>query len=169
MPRTILAFLIVFGRAVTFVLQNLRSVVPDGEFDRWYTPKQAKMKDDAVMRYFVTLRNEIEKQGKLEVATNVEIAYINFTEIQQYRPPGATDFFMGDERGGSGWDVPQADGTVVQYYIDLPPSTATVVQTFAETEAEGHQLHGAKVDDLSKHYIDSLTKLVNEAREKFLP
>jgi hypothetical protein len=48
--------LIVFGRTVTFVLQNLRSKMAEGEFDAWYTPKQEEMKKNYVMKHFVTLR-----------------------------------------------------------------------------------------------------------------
>ena len=63
--------LIVFGRSVTFVLQNLKTPVGAETFDRWYKPIQEKLKSDVVMKYFVTLRNEILKQGKLPVSTSV--------------------------------------------------------------------------------------------------
>src|ERR1700754_2975461 len=62
--------LIVFGRSVTFVLQNLRSVVGEDEFDRWYKPHQEEMKSSPLMRYFVDARNMLEKQGRLNVATS---------------------------------------------------------------------------------------------------
>lgn len=48
-------------RRVTFVLQTLRSRV-DG-FDDWYSPLQEALRADPLMRYFVELRNEIEKRG----------------------------------------------------------------------------------------------------------
>ena len=38
--------LIVFGRSVTFVLQNLRSSVGKERFDSWYEPQQEMMKSD---------------------------------------------------------------------------------------------------------------------------
>lgn len=48
-------------RRITFVLQTLRSRV-DG-FDDWYEEIQERMRSDTLMRYFVNLRNEIEKRG----------------------------------------------------------------------------------------------------------
>src|SRR5262249_17042181 len=51
---------VVFGRMVTFALQNLRSIVPD--FDEWYAPHQEAMRSDPLMKYFSDLRTEIEKK-----------------------------------------------------------------------------------------------------------
>ena len=48
-------------RRVTFVLQTLRGRV-DG-FDDWYGEVQESLRSDPLMRYFVELRNEIEKRG----------------------------------------------------------------------------------------------------------
>jgi hypothetical protein len=48
-------------RRVTFVLQTLRSRVDD--FDSWYVDVQGRLRADPLMRYFVELRNEIEKCG----------------------------------------------------------------------------------------------------------
>jgi hypothetical protein len=48
-------------RRVTFVLQTLRGRV-DG-FDDWYGEVQEALRSDPLMRYFVELRNEIEKRG----------------------------------------------------------------------------------------------------------
>lgn len=48
-------------RRVTFVLQTLRSYSAD--FDGWYASVQARLRGDPLMKYFVNLRNEIEKRG----------------------------------------------------------------------------------------------------------
>lgn len=48
-------------RRVTFVLQTLRGRV-DG-FDDWNREVQEALRSDPLMRYFVELRNEIEKRG----------------------------------------------------------------------------------------------------------
>jgi hypothetical protein len=91
--------IIVFGRSVTFVLQNLRSVVEGGNFDRWYEPKQEKMKADPLMRYFVEARNEILKQGKIKVSTSGRVESFSSDDIQKLGtpPPGAKAFFLGDQ------------------------------------------------------------------------
>lgn len=52
---------VVFGRMVTFALQNLRSIIP--EFDQWYAPKQEQLRADPLARYFYELlTTEIEKK-----------------------------------------------------------------------------------------------------------
>jgi hypothetical protein len=62
---------VVFGRMVTFALQNLRSVVP--EFDGWYQAKQEEMKSDPLMRYFYQLRTKIETQVGRHTSSSVHI------------------------------------------------------------------------------------------------
>lgn len=58
--RILLGFLgvVVFGRSMTLVMQNLRSH-DQGAFDIWYAPWQAEMKDDPLMRYFNSLRTMV--------------------------------------------------------------------------------------------------------------
>jgi hypothetical protein len=53
----------VYGRATTNVLQKLRSV-NRAEFDAWYAPVRAWMKDDPLMKYFYELRSRILKEGE---------------------------------------------------------------------------------------------------------
>lgn len=54
---------IVFGRAVTNVLQNLRGV--EADFEAWYEPHQLKLKVTDFAQYFYELRSEILKQGTM--------------------------------------------------------------------------------------------------------
>ena len=49
------------SRSVTFVLQKALSHV--GSFEEWYGSKQAEMRKDAAMRFFLTLRNISQKEG----------------------------------------------------------------------------------------------------------
>lgn len=58
--RIVFGFLgiVVFGRTMTFVMQNLRR--HDGDaFARWYAPWQREMKADSLMRYFSDLRTMV--------------------------------------------------------------------------------------------------------------
>jgi hypothetical protein len=163
--------LITFGRSVTFVLQNLRSVVEPGRFDAWYEPHQQSLKDDPLMRYFVEARNELEKQGKLSVATKAHIHAFSSDDIKKFgRPPvGAAGFFIGDQLGGSGWEVELADGTKEKYYVDLPSSVGSVTQHFSNLpEAVSPELKRATVEDLAQRYIERLEVLVAAARTHFL-
>ena len=58
--RILLGFLgvVVFGRSMTLVMQNLRSHNREA-FDSWYAPWQAEMKNDPLMRYFYDLRTMV--------------------------------------------------------------------------------------------------------------
>ena len=61
--RILLGFLgvVVFGRSMTLVMQNLRSHDREG-FNKWYAPWQAEMKADPLMRYFYELRTTVIHQ-----------------------------------------------------------------------------------------------------------
>jgi hypothetical protein len=45
------ANIVIWGRTVTFVLQNLRSVIGEQEFNSWYEPIQAIMKADELLKF----------------------------------------------------------------------------------------------------------------------
>jgi hypothetical protein len=125
--------LIVFGRAVTNVLQNLRSTEP--AFDTWYEPYVKEMRDDPLLKYFYILRSEILKEGRLETGSRLHIRSFSFPgDLQRLgpKPSGAKTFFMGDQAGGSGWEVELPDGSTEKLYLDLPgdigkPRSALVV------------------------------------------
>ncbi|WP_299510746.1 hypothetical protein [uncultured Limnohabitans sp.] len=168
--RTGLRNLITFGRSVTFVIQNLRGV-RDVDFDSWYEPHQTAMKADPLMRYFVDARNELEKQGKLSVATSTHIKSFSSSDIRKFgRPPvGAQRFFIGDTLGGTGWEVELADGTTEKYYVDLPASIGEVKQQFTNfPAAKAPELAGKSVEELCTMYIDKLQELVTRAKSHFL-
>jgi hypothetical protein len=71
--------LVVFGRAVTNVLQNLRNTEPD--FDGWYEKYRIEMQSDPLMNYFYKLRSEILKEGQLKVGVK---AYIVIFKIEVF-------------------------------------------------------------------------------------
>ena len=58
--RILLGFLgvVVFGRSMTLVMQNLRRHDQEA-FDSWYAPWQEEMKGDPLMRYFYVLRTMV--------------------------------------------------------------------------------------------------------------
>jgi hypothetical protein len=159
--------LIVFGRSVTFTLQNLSSKAEG--FDEWYSAEQEVMKADSLMKYFLNLRNEILKQGKLNVSTSAHISSFNTEDIRKFpRPRNAVAFFIGDQIGGSGWEVELPDGSKEKYYVTLPSSIATVKQTFADMPREKFpELDGRSVEDLSSEYLEKLSALVSRARIRF--
>jgi hypothetical protein len=162
--------LITFGRSVTWVLQNLRSVIR-AEFDQWYEAKQKQMESDPLMRYFVKARNELEKLGKLSVSTVVNIhSFAPSLDLKKFGPPppGAVGFFVGDQCGGTGWEVAMPDGTKEKYYVELPAEIGEVKQYFANfPETREPELDGKSVEELSDIYLARLEAILIEAREHF--
>lgn len=155
---------IVFGRMVTFALQNLRSKV-DG-YDEWYAEKQAELKADPLMRFFSDLRTEIEKRTERHTGVS---SVLNFNLRRDRRhfepaPPGAISMFIADQTGGSGWQVRMADGSIEHYYVDIPKSIADVQVYFLKAPIE---YAGRSADDLLEQYLDKLSALVSEAQLRF--
>ena len=165
---------VTFGRAVTNVLQNLRSVVGAQNFDEWYLPFQDEMKQDALLRYFYLLRTEVLKKGTLQVSMSGGFNWANYGDMQsllQNPPPGARSFFIeGGQRGG--WRVELPDGTIATYYVDLPDHikrTVTEGFHFADPPLThlGAALRDTSVAALAKAYIAYLENLVAQATARF--
>jgi hypothetical protein len=161
--------LIVFGRSVTWVLQNLRSVNKN-DFEDWYVPEQEKMKNDPLMRYFINARNEIEKQGRINVSTRAKI-HFSSGDIEKFGPPppGAKGIFIADQFGGTGWEVEMPNGTKEKYYVELPAEIGEVKQQFINfPETADPELKGKSVEELCELYLNRLEMLLDSAREQFL-
>ena len=162
--------LVVFGRSVTFVLQNLKTPVGEAAFNEWYGPIQEQMKGDVLMKYFVTLRNEILKQGKLPVSTSASIS-MNSGDMAKLGtpPPGAKSFFIGDQAGGSGWEIELPDGSKEKYYVEIPESMAKVQQHFSELPVPGDdELKKKSIEELCEYYLENLEAVLDSARKCFL-
>ena len=162
--------LIVFGRAVTNVLQNLRSSEPD--FDAWYEPYVAEMRDDPLLRYFYVLRSEILKEGKLPTSNMTHIKQFEFPkDMQRLGPPptGAVAFFMGDQSGGSGWEVKLPNGDVEKFYVDIPGdigSSEVHLPDAPDTHRE-IPIPDKRIETLSGLYFSYLQAMVDDARTTF--
>lgn len=160
---------VVWGRAFTNVLQNLRSV--EGDFDAWYEPYRAEMAADPLMRYFYKLRSEILKQGQLRTSTGAHIR--NFNPAQDLArltpPPNAKSFFIGDQNGGSGWEIELPDGTTEKFYVSLPSDIGETWLTLSEAPEQhlGKELPNNKIDDLAALYLDYLHIMLVDAKQKF--
>jgi hypothetical protein len=168
--------LVVFGRAVTNVLQALRSVVGRDAFDTWYAPVQTEMREDQLLRFFYELRSEILKEGSTGSTYGAfHIETLNTDDLQpvlQNPPPGAKSFFMGDQLGGNGWIVELPDGTTAKYYIQLPPEIAenvSMTHHFANPPSshKDRPLSDTSINALATLYVEYLRHLVADAREHF--
>jgi hypothetical protein len=61
------------ARNVTFILQKNKHNVP--EFDTFYSPWQARLRDDPIMRWVVESRNRITKEGDLETESQNVVTF----------------------------------------------------------------------------------------------
>jgi hypothetical protein len=77
---------------------------------------------------------------------------------------------MGDQLGGSGWEVELPDGSTEKYYVKLPDHLRLEINLNLDKPIRRHM--GKRPDDqtaagLSRLYIDYLRDLVAEAEERF--
>lgn len=164
--------LVVFGRAVTNVLQGLRSTEP--EFDAWYARYVREMESDQLLKYFHKLRSVILKKGILKTSIRGFIRKFDFPyDLSRFGPPPpfAKSFFIGDKFGGTGWEVELPDGSKMKYYVKLPSDIGTVSLHFPDTPSHhlGKAVSGYSIEKLSELYIAYLRKMVQEAKVRFGP
>ena len=163
--------LVVFGRAITNVLQQLRS--SENEFDLWYTKYREEMKDDPLLKFFYKLRSEILKEGKVPVSTSayIESFYPDIDLRRIPKPPNAKAFFIGDRYGGSGWEVELPDGTIQKYYVQLPKDIGVISLLFKNPPNKhlGKNIKNKSPENLSELYIEYLRKMVKDAKKHFSP
>ncbi|GAB6688835.1 hypothetical protein BOVMAS28_11120 [Streptococcus uberis] len=142
--------LITTGRSVTFVIQNFKNDIGIKEFNDWYSVWQDRMKNNEVMKPFVTMRNNIEKQGRIDKSTVFHINSYNSNDLHKLeKPTNTVGYFMCDEIGGSGWTVDLGGGETDKIYIDLP-STIDTTLTFELKELD--HLKDMTSDDAIKYY-----------------
>jgi hypothetical protein len=161
---------VVFGRAVTNVLQNLRSKEP--YFDDWYEPYKKEMKSDSLMKYFYKLRSEILKRGVLELSSHTHLTNAKLPQVVERfgaPPVNAKTFFIGDNLGGSGWEIVLSDGSTEKYYVELPPDLGSSSLHFPipPSTHQGRPLTDTRIEVLSTTYLDYLDNLIRSAKERF--
>lgn len=155
---------VVFGRMVTFAIQNLRGVVPD--FDQWYSRKQEEMRADGLMVFFSNLRTEIEKKTERHTTVRGRAAFntSDFFRLLLPAPPGAVSFFVADEDGCCGWNIEGDDGKTTKYYVDFPAELGKYKVHLVEAPPQ-YRKHSAQ--ELVTMYLDKVEALVTEAKQEF--
>jgi len=157
----------VFGRSVTFALQNLRTVVGT-DFDEWYEPHLAMMKASPLFKYFKNLRNEILKEGPPPMASAMHVDHLNGADMARLTanpPPGAGMCFMGDPLGGSGWLVNMPDGSQEKFYVSLP-NDMRVTMSLRLVDQPNPDV---PITDLCREYVEALGAMVEDAESHFGP
>jgi len=165
-----LSNVVVFGRAVTNVLENLRSSEPG--FDEWYEPVSRALAADPLMKFFYGLRSRILKRGETGTNNYTCVKRLSPVDIKRFpEPANARRFFIGDSLGGSGWVVEVSPGIVEHYYVDLPEEIGTAGLFFedAPVASGAGGRHGADVVVLCEHYLIRMQGVLNDANGKFGP
>jgi hypothetical protein len=169
-----LRVVVTFGRAVTNVLQNLRSVVGKQVFDEWYEPRRQEMEADPLLKYLYRLRTEVLKEGTLQVSMSGRFDPPDLQDVRALMrdpPPGARSFFIeGGQRGG--WRIEMPDGTIATQYVEIPEHLKrTVTERFHFADPPlthlGRRLPDTSVAALARVYITYLEHLVADARVRF--
>ncbi|TFV82051.1 hypothetical protein E4V99_14045 [Microbacterium sp. dk485] len=151
---------VVFGRAVTNALENMRSDVPD--FNSWYEPRTAALGEDPRFRRLYKVRTEILHKAQVSPTASLYIEHLNFADLARLQtnpPPGATGFFMGDSSGGSGWTVDLGDGRTERYYVELPRDMRVDIRMEV---ADGEAV------DVVSAYLDALEQFIRDAYRQFV-
>lgn len=155
---------VMLGRTITIALQNMRGSVEG--FDEWYQPHQDEMKSDDTMRFFIDLRNRLEKQAITPTYSGVELRGTgNLLRAFGPPPPGAKGQFIGDRYGRSGWVIVLPDGSEDEYFVSLPKH---MVSTEVYFDTEIPELKGIDPIVAITRYLDRLETLISDARSRFL-
>lgn len=157
------------GRSVTFVIQTLKNIVGEETFNEWYEPWQEKMKQDQILKTFVTIRNEIEKQGKLDTSLSMHIEHLNSNDLQplmQNPPPHAVGFFIGDQIGGSGWEINYGDGITEKIYAELPKEVKLTIDF--DISKLSNLNNGLSTLEMLEHYYNFMLEIYKDAQKTFV-
>jgi hypothetical protein len=163
-----MANVVVAGRAVTNVLQLLRSKVEG--FDDWYEPWQQQMRQDPLLRYLYRLRSEILKEGEEGATTRQVISFDPVRDLPP-APPGTTFFYTEDENGGWGWNMQLEDGSIQRIYVSIPEDRVRSFLAFTDPPGEHLEApsHDASLQHVCELYVQYLQRLVDAAERRFAP
>lgn len=160
---------VVWGRAVTNVLQLLRSRATG--FDEWYAPWRREMQADPLMKYMYSWRSVMLKRGaQPPFEGEVDLRKLLPSLRIPAPPPNATGFFIGDETGGVGWMIRLPDGTSGKIYMSLPEDVAgnTLLLTDLPAEHLGARIVESSMEHVATIYLHYLYRLLHSAEQQFI-
>jgi len=162
------AAFVISARSITFVLQKEFGKNP--KFLKWYgdkdNPKKGtkiyEMKEDSLCRYFLNLRNKIEKEGISGIkGVSTQIQSFNSKTDVLNKPEGMKGFVIGP------------NGIFIRVFPDTPRadfipaitkaviSTKIILENAPNTHL-GKVINNNNVVEISQLYYEYLKKLVEE-------
>lgn len=148
--------LVVWGRAVTNILQRLRGLDRE-RFDTWYEPFRVEMEADPLMRWFYEMRSVALKVGEgpeLEATSSSDS-----DAVLEANPPPGTD----SVRSGGELFVRLSDGTLVPARI----AHSRLMFPDAPDRHLGSFIGKRPAMELGRMYWTYLDNLVNRARDEY--
>ena len=90
-------------------------------------------------------------------------------ELSTQAPPNTVATFLGDERGGNGWEVQTPDGSIEKVYFQLPGVDIESGMELPEppTQHDGHAITDTSIGNLGALYVGTLTRIVDEVFLRF--
>lgn len=154
----------VFGRSVTLVLQNLRTVVGDEPFDDWYRPYREGLKTDPLCEWFKRLRNEILKEGPEEVGSTLLTTYRDVGDPwDEWKPPPPDSTALTLHEGRFHWRITRPDGTEELEEA----STFAELASYSFPSLAGQPNPTVSIGSLCEEYVAKLRLVVEEAERHF--
>jgi hypothetical protein len=186
--RKIIGQIIIDGRAITNIIQNLRGKEPN--FNEWYQPYVNEMQNDELLRFLYKVRSAILKEGDDYIDSiggrlDSRRHYISISdkgvEIQMRLPNGhfrhelipkpknAKYAFLHDSEGGCGWVVENEDGTEFKHYVQVPGDMylATFKFRAAPSSHRSKNIKNLRAEEMCKLYISYLRDMVHDALNRF--
>jgi hypothetical protein len=164
---------IVWGRAVTNVLQNMKAV-DERKFDEWYRPHVKAMRDDQLVRWCYEQREKVLKQIAPDLIREHSVSFSepeDFEVIFSQRPEGSRENLSFDPSGKPGFRIRQQDGQIAWRYVDLTRFKGRISSILrfpkSPTMHLGKELTDRSLDTILKCYLDYLDALLGEAESMF--
>lgn len=167
-----LLVVVVFGRSVTFVLQGLRSAVPEGSFDEWYAPRRNVMERDKLLRFFHRMRSPVLKEGN--TGTEYTVSHLSATaEAAREMAALYSDFppetLLRISEAGFEWILAD-DPEVVVKSVPLPEGVElddSIRFVKPPNRHLGQKLHDNSAAGLARLYLAYLAEMVADAKSRF--
>lgn len=159
---------LVHSRAITNVLQNLRSKVHG--FDAWYGVIEQRMRADEHMRYLYKLRSEILKTGVTPVALSIDprppMARVKM-DTRFLEPPPFPGARWTLTKVGARWEGTSETGDFKRAWSTVPEQWGLVWQTFGDLPdlPVPHTLRRASIMETCTAHLSALCAIVDEAYE----
>jgi len=154
----------IWGRVLTWTLQNLRPLIGRPEFDGWWSPWRVQLETDPDFAYLYDLRNQIEKEGTVGSLGHVTDLW-HQSQVQGPSPPNTVGIFI--DRWGAGWRVQKPDGTIELFYAQIPEPLGSQLFFTEPTTSQHRSPPKASIDVIARRYVDLLRQVLESAREEF--